>query len=259
MNRTGLVIALAVALITGIVFAIWPQIDLNVAAYFYDVEHNLFNVNAQPWVLFSRDAARVIITALVAPAILAVLGKLIFPRRRMLIDGRAALFLTVTLALGPGILTNTILKDHWGRSRPIDVKNLGGTDRFVPWWDPRGECPDNCSFVAGEPSGAFWTLAPASLAPPQWRLLAYGAALGFGAAVGTLRVAAGAHFLSDAIFASVFAFLVIWTCHGLIFRWRRTRLNPGTVEGLLAKPGLAIQSAFWAILRRIRGNARAHS
>ena len=101
----------------------------------------------------------------------------------MLIPGRAALFLLTTLALGPGILANTILKDHWARSRPTS-RQLGGTDHFTAWWDPRGDCPNNCSFIAGEPSGAFWTLAPAALMPPQWRALAYGAAIAFGAGIG---------------------------------------------------------------------------
>ena len=87
----------------------------------------------------------------------------------------------LTLALGSGIIANVIFKDHWGQFRPISVTEFGGADRFTPWWDPRGECSGNCSFVAGEPAGTFWTLAPAALAPPQWRLLAYSAALAFGA------------------------------------------------------------------------------
>ena len=99
-----------------------------------------------------------------------------------------------TLALGPGLLTNVLLKSHWGRPRPIDIVAFGGDQHFVPWWDPRGECPDNCSFVAGEPSGAFWTLAPAALVPPPWRALATVAALAFGAGLGLVRAGGGGIF-----------------------------------------------------------------
>ena len=28
----------------------------------------------------------------------------------------------------------------------------------------------NCAFVSGDVAGAFWTIAPAALAPPQWRV-----------------------------------------------------------------------------------------
>jgi len=244
MNRTGLAIALVVAVVVGVLFGVYPRLDLDISALFYNRQINLFEVNAQPWVMDTRAAARWVTALIVAPACLAIIGKLLMPSMRMLIGGRAALFLVVTMALGPGVLANLILKDHWGRARPIDVTELGGTFRFTAWWDPRGDCPDNCSFIAGEPSGAFWTLAPAALAPPQWRLLAYAGALAFGGAVGLLRIAAGGHFFTDVVFAGVFMFLLIWTAHALIFRWRATRLAEGSVERWLERAGEAAYAAI---------------
>lgn len=243
MTRVALLTALTIAVVVGVLFAVYPRLDIDISALFYDRQINLFDANVQPWVMNSREAARWLITLLVAPACLAVIGKLIMPHRRMLIGGRAALFVIVTLALGPGVLTNLVLKDHWGRARPIDVTELGGTFRFTPWWDPRGDCPTNCSFVAGEPSGAFWTLAPAALAPPQWRLVAYGGALAIGVAVGLLRIAGGAHFFTDVVFAGVLMFLLIWITHGVLFRWRIKRLSDAAIEGFLARTGEAIRTA----------------
>jgi len=251
MNRTGLWIALATAFVVGLVCAVDPQLDLDLSGLFYNPKAHLFSVNAQPWVQHSREAARAIITLLVLPAFLALIGKLILPGRRMLIEGRAAFFLIATLALGPGLLTNLVLKDHWGRARPIDVHQFDGDLRFTPWWDPRGDCPNNCSFIAGEPSGAFWTLAPAALAPPELRVVAYGAALAFGIAVGALRIAAGAHFFSDVVFAGVFMFLVAWTTHGLIYRWRATRIDEDRIENFLIHAGESLRGSFAALLRRL--------
>jgi membrane-associated phospholipid phosphatase len=71
-------------------------------------------------------------------------------------------------------------------------------------------------------------MAPAALAPPQWRLLAYGGALAFGSAVGVLRIAGGGHFFTDVVFAGVFVFLVIWTAYGLIYRWWPQRTGDKT-------------------------------
>jgi lipid A 4'-phosphatase len=243
MNRAGLVTALAIAGVIGVLFAVAPRLDIDISALFYNRQIDLFDANAQPWVNNSRAAARWLITLIFAPACLAVIGKLIMPNRRMLIGGRAALFLIATMALGPGILTNLVLKDHWGRARPIDITELGGTFRFTPWWDPRGECPNNCSFVAGEPSGAFWTLAPAALAPPQWRIVAYGAALTFGAAVGLLRIAGGGHFFTDVVFSGVLMFLLIWSAHGMLFRWQAVRPGEDAVERLLTRPAMALRAA----------------
>jgi lipid A 4'-phosphatase len=237
MNRTGLIIALSIAFAVGVIWAVDPQLDLDIAGAFFDPARHLFDVNAQIWVQHTREAARVLITLIVLPAFLAVIGKLIWPQRRMLIEARAAAFLIATLALGPGLLTNVILKDHWGRPRPIDVQQFGGDYRFTSWWDPRGDCPNNCSFIAGEPSGAFWTLAPAALAGPELQPLAYAAALAFGAGVGVLRIAAGAHFFSDVVFAGVFMYLLIWLIHGLIYRWPATRIDEAAAERRLTEAG----------------------
>src|SRR4029079_19595804 len=87
---------------------------------------------------------------------------------------------------------------------------------------------------AGEPSGAFWTIAPATVVPPQWRALAYGAALAFGTGMGIIRIAGGGHFLSDVVFSGVFMFLLIWVVHGVLYRWRATRFTDAAVERIVA-------------------------
>ena len=68
------------------------------------------------------------------------------------------------------------------------------------------------------------------MTPPQWRAAAYAAALVFGSAVSVLRMAAGAHFFTDVVFAGVFTFLVIWLVHGWLYRWPRTRISDEAVE-----------------------------
>ena len=37
MNRTGLIIALAIAVIVGMAFGFYPELDLSIARYFYSV------------------------------------------------------------------------------------------------------------------------------------------------------------------------------------------------------------------------------
>jgi lipid A 4'-phosphatase len=230
MNRTGLLIALAVAVVVGLVFGIWPDLDLDLAALFFDADRGGFWRAFDPTYGWVRDAATWLVTLIVMPAVVALVVKLIRPRRPPLLPRRAVMLMLVTLALGPGIVTNLVLKEHWGRPRPIDVAQFHGDEHFRPWWDPRGDCAKNCSFVSGDVSGAFWTLAPAAVVPPQWRALACGAALLLGAGVAVLRMAAGAHFFSDVIFAGVLTFLVIWLTHGWLYRWRSTRMTDGAVE-----------------------------
>lgn len=243
MNRTGLIIALAIAVIAGLAFALYPEIDLRVTRPFYwvvDANNNYFAWRIYPPVMLARDIGLWIGALLVAPAAAALVFKLICPKRKLLVSGRATVFLLATLALGPGLLVNVVLKEHWGRPRPIDVTQFGGSQRFVAWWDPRGDCAANCSFVSGDVAGAFWTIAPAALAPPQWRVAAYGAALALGTGMAAIRVMAGGHFLSDAIFAGIFTFLIIWVAYALIYWWPRTRLSDEDVERAIERLALPV-------------------
>jgi hypothetical protein len=59
-------------------------------------------------------------------------------------------------------------------------------------------------------------VAPASLAPPQLRPIALGAAVLFGTAVGSLRVVFGRHFVSDIIFAGLITVAVIFALYRLL-------------------------------------------
>jgi membrane-associated phospholipid phosphatase len=53
-----------------------------------------------------------------------------------------------------------------------------------------------------------------------------------------MRVMAGAHFVSDVIFAGVFTFLIIWFAYALIYRWPRTRLTDRGVERSLERAAM---------------------
>jgi membrane-associated PAP2 superfamily phosphatase len=218
MSRRALIVALLFAAVVGFLFGFFPDLDLKIAALFYDPGTGKFPLRTDSTLGFFRDAMGWLLVIFVAPAVLALLVHFAIPRLKPWMSPRAAIFLIVTLALAPGLFVNVLLKNHWSRPRPVAVVEFGGTERFVPWWDPRGQCLRNCSFVSGEASSAFWTLAPASLAPPQWRLLAYTAAGLLGIAMSVVRMAMGAHFFSDVAFAGIFTFSIIWLAHNLIFR-----------------------------------------
>src|ERR1700757_3368086 len=130
-----------------------------------------------------------IVAAFALAPVAALILKLVRPTKPMLMSPRSIVFLLGTLALAPGVLANGVLKEHWARPRPIEVRDFTGSDAFVPWWDPRGTCDQNCSFISGEGAGAFWMVAPAALVPPPVRAVAYAAAIVFGAAAGAMRIA----------------------------------------------------------------------
>jgi membrane-associated PAP2 superfamily phosphatase len=244
--RTSLIILVVLGILTGVVFAIAPSLDLQVAAWFRSVA-------AQPEVRrFDRliDAMRqigpLVIVAAVGPAVITLALKIFSPQRPAPMSSRAALFVALTLALGPGLLVNGILKEAWSRPRPGMVTEFGGDYKFMPWWDPRGSCDSNCSFVSGETSSGVWMMAPAMMAPLSWRYAALGAAGLYALAFAVIRLLAGGHFLSDVIFAAIFTGLLIWAVHGWLFRWPATRMKDSALDSRLGKLGRGVGRIFTA-------------
>jgi lipid A 4'-phosphatase len=235
MNRTGLFIALSLALVIGLLFGIYPDLDLKLAALSYDPQTRSFPLKLNWYAGVARDGAMWIAWGLAVPAIAALIVKLVRPDRPLMMSGRTILFLLATLALSAGVLTNLTFKSHWGRPRPVLVSEFNGDLPFVPWWDPRGGCGRNCSFFSGESATAFWTFAPAALTPPAWRPLAYAAATVFGVVTSVLRMAFGGHFFSDVAVAGLVTYLVIWLAYGVIYRWQRSRLSDEAIDAALTR------------------------
>jgi hypothetical protein len=65
-------------------------------------------------------------------------------------------------------------------------------------------------------------------------------------------MAAGGHFFTDVVFAGVFTFLVIWVVHGLLYRWRPTRVTDAAVERIPEMLATAIERAATRIAGRTR-------
>lgn len=255
MNRTGLFIALSLALIIGVLFGIFPELDLKLAALFYDPATRSFPLKQNGLAAFARDAAMWICWGLALPSIVALVFKFIRPDRRLLVAGRTMLFLLMTISLSAIVISNLTFKTYWGRPRPVAVIELGGDLPFVPWWDPRGRCGRNCSFFSGEGATAFWTLAPAALTPPAVRPFAYAAATLFGVATSLLRMAFGGHFFTDVAAAGLVTFLLIWLAHGYVYRWPTTRQSDEQIDAALTRAALPGARFFRRLFSRRKPEA----
>jgi len=194
-----------------------PQIDLGVSALFYDPATSRFMDDGPLLDLIRKGIPPVLYSALLF-AVLLWLGDRFVPGPRLnRPDGRQILFLVLSLALGPGLVVNGILKEWWGRARPGDIIPFGGEATFTPPWMIADQCASNCSFVSGHASMAFWVVAFALLAPRPARPWAVAVALLFGVAVGLARIAVGGHFLSDVVFAGIITVgVTVWLHRAII-------------------------------------------
>lgn len=112
------------------------------------------------------------------------------------------------LALGSLVLCSVLIVNVWlksfsGRPRPVRTDLFGGDMPFVPAGEFTDHCISNCSFVSGESSGAFWLICLAALLPRRWRPAALAVTGAVAVWVAGLRVAFGAHYLSDVAIAGL--------------------------------------------------------
>ena len=213
-STSALIFTASMTLACLALFAAAPEIDLIVAGHFFDAGHFVGRSPAgEFWRRVFYDAPYVLLAGLLAAYVARLRGWMSSGPSH-----RAILFLVASLALGPGLLVNGLLKENSHRPRPEQTQQFGGPWRFRPYQTFDGACRSNCSFVSGEAATSAWTLAPALLAPPPFRAAAVGAALLFAAATAVLRMAFGGHYLSDVVFAAFFTWLVVLSLYRLVFR-----------------------------------------
>jgi membrane-associated PAP2 superfamily phosphatase len=246
VSRGFLLSFIALGLALALLFAAYPSWDVQVAAWFFDPGSAKFPLAVDSEWNMARRAANWVPFLLLLPAVFALLRKLVFPSERMLIAPSIALYLLGSFLIGPGLTSNLLLKENWGRPRPNSVQQFAGTAAFQPWWRPSEACKRNCSFVSGEASQAFWTVAPASLAPAQMRPIALGAAVVFGTAVGSLRVVFGRRFVTDIVFAGLITIAIVLALYRLLLD--PVRRNDARLERGVERVSIGLHRSVGAVL-----------
>ena len=107
--------------------------------------------------------------------------------------------------LAVGVIVNFILKGLWGRARPEDVIQYGGSQIFTPWFHFSDACMNNCSFVSGDAAVGFSLIALYFVT--KNKMFIYLSIIA-GCSMGSIRILAGAHFLSDIIFSGLILLII---------------------------------------------------
>ncbi len=181
----------------------FPAVDLSISKIFFD--GNSF-LRDQWWQKLLQDGLGYFLCL----STLVVVGTYAFNRllKRNVcgVDGRRVLFVILVLVIGAGLIVNVILKDNFGRARPREIAEFGGSRQFTPPFVVSGQCNTNCSFSSGDAAGAFFSLALA-LALGRRRAM-FLAGLALGVLVSLSRISSGAHFFSDTV-VSFFVMLIV--------------------------------------------------
>jgi|GEM_PF-559942 len=158
--------------------------------------------NAEPWkALYTYG---IIPTALLTLACIIALP-LSYRTPRVRGFRAPVIFFLGVMAIGPGLITNAILKDNWDRPRPRKVENFDGRYAFEPVLR-RDDTSRGKSFPCGHGAAVFALAAAVFVLrerkasrPYAWVL--YPVAVGLGAATCYARMVQGGHFFSDGIWA----------------------------------------------------------
>jgi lipid A 4'-phosphatase len=215
---------LGASLLAAALPALWPDLDIAVAAYFLK-SSPAWNPAQWFWVdwvnEYTPDVFRWLVMLCLAGWIVASL----VPRLRH--TCLALAFVGLSVALGPGLATWAV-KEHHLRARPFDVVEFGGTRQFSPALVKANQCDDNCAFVSGHVACGFFFASLMLLDPRRrWWWIAGGTAAGL--LVGLARMSVGAHWLSDVLWAFPITLLSSWFVWHLLALFYHPKNKPHRV------------------------------
>lgn len=202
--------------------ALSPVPDLAVSGFFYRPGEGFF-LGGHPVFAALHFLATFGARGLALLLVIAAVAATIRQKSFLGMDAKSWTFLLLGLLIGPGLAANLGLKDHWGRARPVQTTEFGGGAHYSPALSPAQECVRNCSFISGDGAFGFYLPAFAYAAAPKRSRRVFWSALLLGAFFGLSRLASGAHYLSDTLFALLFMQAILALLHGAMFGWRETQ------------------------------------
>ena len=225
-RATELRIALAVFGALAVLFVAFPQLDLAASGLFYRGNGQWALNREDLWLLIPyRGLPRLGQGLLVALLALWLLS--FWPRLNKLRARRVAIgFLLASALLGPILVVDATLKEHSGRTRPVNIEQFGGTKQFTQAFIPADQCDKNCSFVSGHVATASFIMAFGWLGAPAIRRRWLIASLACGGLFALVRMVPGGHFLSDTIFAWFATYVSLWATEWAFRRLGWLPANP---------------------------------
>lgn len=182
------------------------NVDIKIEEHFYSAEGVWFLGQSEPW-FFLYHFGNI-------PAFLLSAGGLIvfslsFFRDTFLPYRKIGLYVVVFMILGPGLLVNTVLKDHWGRPRPADIVQFGGSETFRHFWETC-QPGQGKSFPSGHASVGFFLFSPFFVlrnSRRMWALSFLFFGIFYGMLMGLGRMVQGGHFLTDVLWSGALTYL----------------------------------------------------
>lgn len=192
-------------LIAGILFFVYPQIDLQTSSLFFK---DSFYMRNDLWVRFVYHVGPLFAVLVgISSAISLIVMKSKKNTHFLGMPKKAHIFLLVFLIIGPWMLVNNGFKEFSGRARPRNIVEFNGTKQFTKVFVIANQCKSNCSFVSGHSAAGFFFCTMSLLFTGRKRKAIFAFGIALGSLLGLVRIIAGGHFLSDVYFSFVVVYL----------------------------------------------------
>ena len=194
------------------------DLDLIIQKALYDFSSGSWKFAYNSFVLWLYKYGTYPAIILAAAAVVAF--SLGFAYEKIKKHRKAALLIILLMFIGPGIITNVILKNYTGRPRPRDVKEFNGSMDFLKPLEP-GVPGKGFSFPCGHCTMGFFFYAGYLILRRKNKAAAYGAFGGsiiYGTAMGFGRMAQGGHFASDVVWAAGIMLLTAEVLHIFVIK-----------------------------------------
>lgn len=193
------------------------DLDMRVQRHFWDFQKSIWRYGEEPWVIQLYNLG--VVPALLIGMISVVVLLLGIGRQDLARFRKIAGYLVLNMLIGSGLIANALLKGLWGRPRPSQLSEFGGSQSFEPvlvWMQESfGK-----SFPCGHATMGFFFFAVALAIPkrmPIFRVLVALFGVILGTALGWVRSAQGGHFLSDSLWAAaIMWFVAIGLFHAML-------------------------------------------
>ena len=200
-----------VFIIIGILVTVGHDFDIFFSSLFYYGNSQFFLQSYDTLSIIFRDIFLpfLIFYLLVLPIIAYFLpiNKLYMGHNFLL---KELVFVILTSLTALVLVVNILLKNLWGRTRPNDIFQFGGTDAFSPWYKLGDVCVSNCSFVSGDASVGFALILFYFITKKIFYIYL---SVACGLCLGIIRIIAGGHFLSDVVFSQILVTAVIFASY----------------------------------------------
>ncbi len=206
-NKPAIIITGILCVVLTAFFYFFPNVDIEFTKLFYMGDGKFLMAGSPVNYFYHKILVLMMGFSLIIISLAYIVGE--FHKKPVwTLTRRRFFFIILSFAIAAGFMTGFILKSHWGRARPRDIMEFHGTKQFTAAGVISDQCRGNCSFVSGETSLAVCFLSLALLAGKHRKIWFWVITL-FAASVAIMRVATGAHFLSDVILAGLYSLLVI--------------------------------------------------